>query len=510
MKSLKLLSLLFCKNSAISKFSMRCYFSILFFNTITFFPGISISQTPIIFNEGALFYAAPGAFMIVKNGSVQNDFGNIDNGGTIEIEGDMVNNDAVSGGGTMGIFDIHGNWVNNQTFTADSSTVNLVGDNQLLTGSSSTQFFDLVLLGTGIKRQTIDQEVTNELQLNDRELATDATIMLVSNADVGAISRTTGFVSSTDIGRLERAMNQTATYVFPVGSSVGTTRYRPVEIVSASAKFGVRLANVDASIEGFERTTKDPELCIINPDFYHRIYRLSGVASADISIFFDPVQDGAWSTIAHWQNTPQWEDLDNASFFQGNPLSSLIVNSWNDFTETPFALANTVPLITLSNDTTIVAGEVVQITATVSPDSITLTWTPNTWIDCDDCLNPVASPEETTTYILVADNGCVALDSIKISVVAEIKIGIPSAFTPNGDGQNDDFNILGNNIEKYKLFVFNRWGQKVFETSDQNMGWDGKLLGTDQPSGTYVYYTQIKLFGNDKEVLQSGSVSLLR
>ena len=110
---------------------------------IVLLPGIAIAQTPIFYNEGALFHANPGAFMIIKNASMQNDFGSVDNGGTIEIEGNFINNDQVSGGGTTGVFDIHGNWENNQDFTADQSTVNLIGSNQLLTGTSSTSFFNL-------------------------------------------------------------------------------------------------------------------------------------------------------------------------------------------------------------------------------------------------------------------------------------------------------------------------------------------------------------------------------
>jgi gliding motility-associated-like protein len=85
----------------------------------------------------------------------------------------------------------------------------------------------------------------------------------------------------------------------------------------------------------------------------------------------------------------------------------------------------------------------------------------------------------------------------------------PSAFTPNHDGKNDLFKILnGFNIKNYSLIVYNRWGEKVFETKNPSVGWDGTISGQQQPAGMFVWYSGFKR--NNKEVTLKGVVVLIR
>ena len=121
--------------------------------------------------------------------------------------------------------------INNSLFIADQSDVNLYGFNQLISGTSITSFYNLNLLGAGIKTQTTDAVVTNLLNLNNLELATNLFYMTIANPNFNAISRTTGFVSSLGDGRLVRVTNSSNPYLFPVGSSLGTIRYRPVLLI---------------------------------------------------------------------------------------------------------------------------------------------------------------------------------------------------------------------------------------------------------------------------------------
>ncbi|HNY03966.1 MAG TPA: gliding motility-associated C-terminal domain-containing protein [Bacteroidales bacterium] len=100
----------------------------------------------------------------------------------------------------------------------------------------------------------------------------------------------------------------------------------------------------------------------------------------------------------------------------------------------------------------------------------------------------VVAPSLTTVYRAVCTlcNGEEFSDEVTVFVVPFI----PNAFTPNGDGLNDEFHILGlppENITQYNLQVFNRWGQKVFETKDILEGWDGKLNGEYCPEGVYLW-----------------------
>jgi len=89
-------------------------------------------------------------------------------------------------------------------------------------------------------------------------------------------------------------------------------------------------------------------------------------------------------------------------------------------------------------------------------------------------------------------------------------IYLPNAFTPNGDGKNDKFHILTTGHHAIRTFmVMNRWGQKVFDTHDENEGWDGKFKGEDLPIGTYYYY--IKYLCSDNTLLEKkGEIVLIR
>jgi gliding motility-associated-like protein len=93
-------------------------------------------------------------------------------------------------------------------------------------------------------------------------------------------------------------------------------------------------------------------------------------------------------------------------------------------------------------------------------------------------------------------------------------VAAPSAFTPNGDGNNDEFGAIFNcyEIGSFELRVFNRWGEKVFETKDKNGMWDGKYRGEPQPLQTYVYYLSAESIENGKSRMISkvGSVTLIR
>ena len=87
---------------------------------------------------------------------------------------------------------------------------------------------------------------------------------------------------------------------------------------------------------------------------------------------------------------------------------------------------------------------------------------------------------------------------------------MPNAFTPNNDGHNDVFEVkYPQLIKTIQMTVFDRWGQKVFESNDPTKGWDGTLNGIKQPVGNYVWiikYTD--LLGNSKK--KSGNVLLIR
>lgn len=142
-------------------------------------------------------------------------------------------------------------------------------------------------------------------------------------------------------------------------------------------------------------------------------------------------------------------------------------------------------------DTTILEGEPVVLQAQ-SKGGIKFDWTPKTDIDNPTTLTPTIFPKETTTYQLTAEdqNGCKATDEITVNVL--LKLYIPNTFTPNNDGDNDDWVIQNSSLySEFQLDVFNRWGNSVFRSENYTEPWNG-ILSNGQKIEAGTYYYQIK------------------
>lgn len=86
---------------------------------------------------------------------------------------------------------------------------------------------------------------------------------------------------------------------------------------------------------------------------------------------------------------------------------------------------------------------------------------------------------------------------------------VPTAFSPNNDGQNDIFYVRAGCISTFHLIIYDRWGNKVFESNNINDGWDGKYLGQPENTGTYVYYFE-GTYTNGNSFSKKGNVALVR
>jgi gliding motility-associated-like protein len=118
----------------------------------------------------------------------------------------------------------------------------------------------------------------------------------------------------------------------------------------------------------------------------------------------------------------------------------------------------------------------------------------------------------TYTVYVVSDSGCVAYDTVRIRINKKYPIYIPNAFTPNGDGANDFFEVFGNKKTwlEMNIVVFNRWGEKIFESSDMNFQWDGTFKGEYQNPQVYVYEFTLTYINGYTLPKQKGSITLIR
>jgi gliding motility-associated-like protein len=111
---------------------------------------------------------------------------------------------------------------------------------------------------------------------------------------------------------------------------------------------------------------------------------------------------------------------------------------------------------------------------------------------------------------VTAGNGCAARDSIFIGEKCNDTVVVPSAFTPNNDGMNDDFVALSLSTPRaFSMHIYNRWGQLVFESADIRNGWDGNYEGKKQMEGVFEYYIQYSI-GDEKPKAVNGVLTLLR
>jgi gliding motility-associated-like protein len=189
---------------------------------------------------------------------------------------------------------------------------------------------------------------------------------------------------------------------------------------------------------------------------------------------------------------------------------SVIVSNNFSCKDTASVIVNVVkkPEANAGPDRWIIKSTSTQLSATASGQNISYSWTPTIYIDNPQSLQPVINPPRDTVYILtvVSDDGCgMATDAVQVFVYDDVFV--PTAFSPNGDGLNDTWNIPAlNAYPDFELSVFNRNGQIVFQSKKMNTPWNGKYKGEPLPVGVYVYMIDLKAGGG----ILKGTVTLLR
>jgi gliding motility-associated-like protein len=176
------------------------------------------------------------------------------------------------------------------------------------------------------------------------------------------------------------------------------------------------------------------------------------------------------------------------------------------------------PVVSAGQDLTIVAGESVTLSGTVSEDVVRHFWTTTQYLNCDTCLKPVATPKGPITYTLHGINqaGCESIDDVSLRTRCETsQLYVPNTFTPNGDGQNDLFYPRGKGITKVKMFrVYNRWGELVFEArdfdiNDERTAWDGTHKDIPLKPDTYVWMLD-GVCDTGEPMTLKGDISIIR
>ncbi len=158
---------------------------------------------------------------------------------------------------------------------------------------------------------------------------------------------------------------------------------------------------------------------------------------------------------------------------------------------------NVTPAVRLfaGRDTVAAMNQPVQLNVTELGNAgvIRYSWSPSFFLDKADIAGPVAVLPHDFTYTVTGTtaDGCEGLDDVFIKVYKGPEIYVPSGFTPDGNGLNDELKAFAVGIKEFHFFrVFNRWGQLVFQTKDPGKGWDGTINGVRQPTGTFIWMAE--------------------
>lgn len=172
----------------------------------------------------------------------------------------------------------------------------------------------------------------------------------------------------------------------------------------------------------------------------------------------------------------------------------------------------------MAEPSVLTTGETSQLSVIPINEEYFYQWEPPDFLSNPFLNNPTSTPEETITYVVtitdIDDAGiCQKSDTVVIQVFDAFcgspNIFVPNAFTPNGDGENDLVLVRGGGITDLKFSIYNRWGEEVFYTEDQSVGWDGTYKGDVAEPAVFVYYLEA-VCDDGQTYFEKGNITLIR
>jgi gliding motility-associated-like protein len=169
------------------------------------------------------------------------------------------------------------------------------------------------------------------------------------------------------------------------------------------------------------------------------------------------------------------------------------------------------PIINAGPDKTIVDGDEVMLEGTATA-AVSIAWTPTATLTNANTLSPVAKPNTTTAYTLTVrdNNNCTSTDIAIVNVIPYC-VKIMNAFTPNGDGLNDRWQVTNGApcSKEIQVAVYNRYGNVIYTNSNYSNDWDGTFKGKPVADGTYYYAVTFRTI-TGKLITLKGDVTILR
>ena len=159
------------------------------------------------------------------------------------------------------------------------------------------------------------------------------------------------------------------------------------------------------------------------------------------------------------------------------------------------------------SDTSIPFGMTIQLGA---GGGTSYSWQPTAGMLTPTAPDPFVFASNTTVYsVTVSDGSCSSILTVNVNVEKDNNLFVPTAFSPNGDGYNEILYLRGNNLSQVRFSVYDRWGVRVFESTNPGRGWDGNYNGEKAAAGSYTYVAVIVFTDGGSQTL-SGQTSLVR
>ncbi|HET6243127.1 MAG: gliding motility-associated C-terminal domain-containing protein [Bacteroidetes bacterium] len=358
-----------------------------------------------------------------------------------------------------------------------------------------------LLISNGFCTDTIRQFVNvtsfNLFTVNDTTVCKGQSLQINAGTDIPGSS----FHWSSNAGftdTLNFVSNDGSLFVNPVQ---GSNMYYVKALLSGCEKQdSVRINNDEVKIQA-----NSSGICFGDTAF---LTAINLVSSQELSYSWSPVsmiiagENTSTALASPSQSTAYSVTAENSSGCKASSLTTLSVSLLEPQTINA----------SVSQDS-ILAGNSVLLQA-MPTSGYTYQWNPHYGLNNSQVSAPVSTPFTTTTYtVTIADGPCYYSDSVTVYVYEIVcgapNIFIPNAFTPNDDNKNDVLYVRGKYIDLIYFTVYNRWGEKVFETTDQSVGWDGVFKGMKADPGVFVYYLTATCLDGQNFFLK-GNVTLIR
>lgn len=242
---------------------------------------------------------------------------------------------------------------------------------------------------------------------------------------------------------------------------------------------------------------RDIDIQVINQKIHH-----------SLTYFWEPVTEVLSDPFVGPSATVTAIDSNNFMVFLENQFGCLdTLTTSIQFVDLGIAMVTAEPSTIFPNDTSRL-----EVTGC---ESCNYNWSPANTLSDPTIANPLAEPSTTTEYLVELEKlGCTETLPITVQVRDDLPCGepyifIPNAFTPNGDGENDYFKVRSEIIIDMNMKIFNRWGEKVFESTQQEMGWDGTFRGKMLLPDVFGYVVEGTCY-NEEKFIKKGNLTLLK